>query len=313
MSATERVVEVDSHKLMQSAFRAVDKVGAPLVLPARARDTVEPGARDRAVMDGAAPHRRPRVRAHLYGMKYSHPVLASKMALELTGIPYQAHDILPGLHRIGVRLHGFRGWTVPALQIGSRKVQGTLAIMRELDRLVPSAGLFPADLERRAAVEGVERLGHDELQPLARRVFHWAGARDNAARAWIAHYVVGAPAPALAGYALKPVMSYFRRAVYEVDAAQVRADLARLSGLLDRVDEAIADGMIGGQAPNAADLQVLTSVRLLMAHEDVRPAIAPRPCGQAAQRLIPDYPRSGPDALPPVPAAFPPEWLPTAP
>ncbi len=262
--------------------------------------------------DGAEPHGGPSVRAHLYGMKHSHPVLAARMALELTGIPYQAHDILPGLHRIGVRLHGFRGWTVPALQIESRRVQGTLAIMRELDRLAPSAGLFPADVEHRAAVEWVEGFGHDELQPLARRLFRWAGARDKAARAWIARYIVGMPAPALAGYALKPVMSYFRRVVYKIDAAQVRRDLAHLSGLLDPVDEAIADGTIGGEAPNAADLQVLTSIRLLMTHEDLRPAIAPRPCGKAALRLIPDYPRSGPSALPPVPAAFPPEWLPIA-
>lgn len=166
--------------------------------------------------------------AHLYGMKHSHPVLATKLALELTGIPYQAHDILPGLHRIGVRLHGFRGWTVPALQIDSRKVQGTLAIMRELDRLAPSAGLFPADLEHRAAVEAVERFGHDELQPLARRVFQWAGARHNAARAWIARYILEVPAPTLAGYALKPLMTYFRQIVYKTDADQVRADLAHL-------------------------------------------------------------------------------------
>jgi len=260
------------------------------------------------VTDGATPH----ASAHLYGMKHSHPVLASRMALELTRIPYQAHDILPGLHRIGVRLHGFRGWTVPALRIGPRRVQGTLAIVRELDRLAPSAGLFPADAERRAAVERVERFGHDELQPLARRVFQWAGGRDHAARTWIARHVVGVPAPALAGYALKPVMSYFRRIVYKIDAAQVRADLAQLSGLLDRVDAAIADGTIGGESPNAADLQVLTSIRLLMTHEDLRPAIALRPCGEAALRLIPVYPRPGLDALPPVPAAFPPEWLPTA-
>lgn len=107
-----------------------------------------------------------------------------------------------------------------------------------------------------------------------------------------------------------PVTSCFRRIVYKFDAAQVRADPAHLSALLDRVDESIADGTIGGEAPNAADLQVLTSIRLLMAHEDLRPVVAPRQCGRAALWLIPDYPRPGPDALPGVPAAFPSEWLP---
>ena len=203
---------------------------------------------------------------------------------------------------------------MPALQIDSRKVQGTLAIMRELDRLAPSAGLFPADLEHRAAVEAVERFGHDELQPLARRVFQWAGARHNAARAWIARYILEVPAPTLAGYALKPLMSLLptNRLQDRRRPGPRRPCPPILLGLLDRVDGSIVDGTIGGDVPNAADLQVLTSIRLLMTHEDLRPAIAPRPCGKAAMRLIPDYPRSGPSALPPVPAAFPPEWLPTA-
>jgi glutathione S-transferase len=248
----------------------------------------------------------------LYGMKHSHPVLASRMALELSGIPFKARDILPGAHGIVVRARRFPAWTVPALLIEGRRVQGTLAISRELDRLAPEAGLFPRDHERRRAVEDAERFGHDELQPVARRVFRWAGMRDNAIRAWMARYVVGLPAPALAGHAFKPVMIFFARVVSKATDAQVRDDLARLPELLDRADALIEDGTIGGDAPNAADLQILTSVRLLMAHEDLRPFIAPRPSGEAALRLIPDFPRSGPDALPPVPAALPQEWLPSS-
>jgi glutathione S-transferase len=249
-------------------------------------------------------------RAHLYGMRHSHAVLASRMALELTGIEFQAYDLFPGLHGLIVRAKGFPGWTVPALQIGGRKVQGTLAIARELDRLAPDAGLFPRDRERRQAFERAERFGHDELQPIARRVFRWAGAKDNTVRAWMARYVIGAPAPTLAGYTFKPVMILFGRAISKADDTQVRRDLSRLPMLLDYVDTLIEDGTIGGDAPNAADLQILTSLRLLIAHEDLRLRIAPRPCSKAALRLIPDYPRSGADALPPVPAALPSEWLP---
>jgi glutathione S-transferase len=234
-------------------------------------------------------------RAHLYGLKHSHPVLASRMALELTEVPFEVHDLFPGLHGIIVRAKGFTAWTVPALQIDGRKVQGTLAIARELDR----------------AVEQAERFGHDELQPIARRVFGWAGAHDNAVRAWIAKEVIGAPAPNVLGYAFKPVMTFFSRVISKADDAQVRQDLARLPKLMDHADSLVSDGTIGSEAPNAADLQILTSIRLLMAHRDLRPAIAPRPCGKAALHLIPDFPRSGPDALPPVPAALPPEWLTT--
>jgi glutathione S-transferase len=250
--------------------------------------------------------------AQLYGMKHSHAVLASRMALELTGVPFRAHDLFPGLHGIFVRARGFPGWTVPAVRLDGRKVQGTLAISRELDRLAPGAGLFPADREGRRAVEEAERFGHDELQPIARRVFRWAGARHNAVRAWMAREVIGAPAPTVTGYAFKPAMMFFSRVVSKADAAQVQEDLARLPGVMDRVDALLAEGTIGGRSPNAADLQILTSIRLLMAHEDLRPAIVRRACGRAALRLIPDFPRSGPDALPPVPAALPPAWLPSA-
>lgn len=248
--------------------------------------------------------------ARLYGMKHSHPVLAARMALELTGIEFQAHDLLPGLHGIIVRTKRFPRWTVPALQLDGRKLQGTLAIARELDRLEPEAGLFPRDPEHRRLVERAERFGHDELQPLARRVFRWAGIRDNAIRTWMARYVVGVPAPALAGYAFKPVMILYGRHISMATDAQVREDLTRLPALLDYADALLDAGAIGGMAPNAADLQILSSVRLLLAHEDLRPAIAARRCGKAALRLIPDYPRSGPDALPPIPAALPSEWLP---
>jgi glutathione S-transferase len=233
-------------------------------------------------------------RVHLYGMKHSHAVLASRMALELTGIPFEPRDLFPGLHGVIVRAKGFPAWTVPALEIDGRTLQGTLAIARELDRLAPQAGLYPHDSERRDVIERAERFGHDELQPIARRIFRWAGARDNAVRAWLAREVIGAPAPALAGYAFKPVMVFFARVISKADDDQVREDLARLPALMDHVDVLVEDGLIGGAAPNAADLQILTSIRLLIAHEDLCPAIAPRPCGKAALRLIPDYPRSGP-------------------
>lgn len=80
------------------------------------------------------------MRAHIYGLKHSHPALAARMALERTGVPFVAHDLFPGLHGVVVRARGFRAWTVPALEIDGRKVQGTLAIARELDRVAPDAG-----------------------------------------------------------------------------------------------------------------------------------------------------------------------------
>jgi glutathione S-transferase len=145
---------------------------------------------------------------------------------------------------------------------------------------------------------------------VARRVFRWAGVRSNAVRAWMASEVVGLPAPAAFGLAFKPVMVLFARYLSGADDATVRTDLARLPGLLDHVDALLEASTLGGTPPNAADLQIFSSLRLLLAHSDLRPRLEHRRCARAALALLPDFPRSGPEALPPVPAALPAAWLP---
>ena len=82
---------------------------------------------------------------------------------------------------------------------------------------------------------------------------------------------------------------------------RVQQDLAELPGLLDHVDQLIDDGVIGGDQPGAADFQIATSVRMLVAMEDVGHLVAGRPCQTWARRVVPDYP-----TIPPV---FPVAWL----
>src|SRR6185503_21365147 len=69
----------------------------------------------------------------------------------------------------------------------------------------------------------------------------------------------------------------------------VRADLAGLPDKVDRVDALLADGVIGGQQLNAADFQIATSVRLLLAFDDLKPYIEGRPAAEHALRVVPDY------------------------
>ena len=45
-----------------------------------------------------------------------------------------------------------------------------------------------------------------------------------------------------------------------------RADLAALPAHLDRIDGWIADGVLGAEQPNAADLQIGSTIRLLLQH-----------------------------------------------
>src|SRR5919201_257991 len=49
-----------------------------------------------------------------------------------------------------------------------------------------------------------------------------------------------------------------------------RADLQALPEYLDRVDAWIADGVIGGDAVNAADLQIASSSRLMLTFGDMQ-------------------------------------------
>ena len=82
----------------------------------------------------------------------------------------------------------------------------------------------------------------------------------------------------------------------------VRDDIAALPGMVQRVDDWIAEGVMGDEQLNAADLQIGASLRLAMTMDDIRPAIEGRPAGELAMRAFPDYPGR-------VPPVFPADWL----
>ncbi len=66
----------------------------------------------------------------------------------------------------------------------------------------------------------------------------------------------------------------------------VRRDLDALPGLIDRVDELIEGGVIGGDERNAADFQIATSVSLLLTMDDIRPMIEGRPAERLARAIV---------------------------
>jgi glutathione S-transferase len=123
-------------------------------------------------------------------------------------------------------------------------------------------------------------------------------------RAPLRSYSTGARLGIPIGLAVKtaaPIVALSAR-FNEATDENVREDLAALPGMLDRIDAWIASGVLGGDPPNAADLQIATSLGLMMTLDDLRPAIDSRPAGQLALRIDPDYP----GRMPPV---LPSEWL----
>jgi len=239
------------------------------------------------------------VEARLYVIPGSHPSMAARLMLEAKGIPYKRTDLMPVVSKGVLKAVGFPGVTVPAMKVDGRRIQGTGEIARELDRLRPEPRLVPEDAERRAAVEEAERFGDAELQPPVRAILWWALKND---RSPLRSYSEGAKLGIPIGLALKtaaPIVALSAR-FNEATDENVRRSLAALPAMLQKVDDWIEAGVIGGEQPNIADLQIVTSLRLAMTLDDLRPAIESRPAGQLALRLVPDYPGHCPPVLPPA-------------
>jgi glutathione S-transferase len=225
--------------------------------------------------------------------------MAARLMLEAKGIPYKRTDLMPVVSKGALRLLGFPGTTVPAMKIDGKRIQGTGAIARELDRLRPEPVLVPTDPEQRAAVEEVERFGDTDLQQPVRAILWWALRRD---RSPLRSYSEGARLGIPIGLAVKtggPIVAASAR-LNQASDENVRRALAELPAMLQRIDEWIAAGVIGGEQPNIGDFQIAPSLRLAMTLDDLRPAIESRPAGQLALRLVPEYPGRTPPILPPA-------------
>jgi glutathione S-transferase len=242
------------------------------------------------------------VRAALYSVYTSHPTHAARLMLEHKGIEHRVVSLMPGTHAIAVRVRGFRYGTVPAMRLDGRRIQGTRAISRALDEAQPEPPLFPADPQRRIAVEQAELWGDDILQPVPRRIGGWVFANRPEMRTRLAREA-GLPAPRLLGAAGWPVTWYNARRVGASDTEHVRETVAILPRLLDYVEELLEEGTIGGEQRNAADFQIGTSIRLLMTFADLTPALEGRVAARFARELMPDYPTGVPAGL------LPQEWL----
>jgi glutathione S-transferase len=244
----------------------------------------------------------PRVsRATLYVIPGSHPAASARGMLEAKGIPYKRVDLLPVISRGALKLMRFPEVTIPALRIDGQRVSGSRNIARVLDRVQPEPPLFPGDPERRVLVEDAERWGDEILQGGVRRILWNAIKRDKRPLASFAEGArLGIPVSVALATAAPIIAAEVR--INGADDPAVRADLAAFGDWLDRIDGWIGDGLLGADAPNAADFQLAGSLRLAMTLDDLRPEIERRPAGELATRLIPHFPGR-------VPPVLPAEWL----
>ncbi len=243
----------------------------------------------------------------LYVVHSSHPCATVKKALELKGIPYRTVEWLIPLHPLMQRLR-FGRRTVPGLKLdGGDKISGSRAILRRLDELVADPPLLPpeADAGARAQVLAAERWGDEVLQGAVRRIV-WAALKRRPGA--IPSFQQDSQLPRLPRPVVKlvaPGVIAIERAMNRAADDAVEADLRALPARLDQIDAWIGDGVLGSATqPNAADLQIGASLRLLATIADVRPLLDGRPGGALALALFADFAGD-------VPAgALPADWLP---
>jgi glutathione S-transferase len=223
-------------------------------------------------------------------------------ALRLKSIDYDRVDLLP-MSQLIVGPLRYGGATVPGMRADGERLVGSRTIMRRLDELVPEPPLLPAPGDPAyARVLEAERWGDEVLQGVPRRILDVGFLRRPSA---IESYAGDAKLP-LPRPLLRPALPLTARMMALKNRANdeaARADLAALPGQLDRIDAWIAESLLGGERPNAADLQIGSTIRLLMSIADLRPLIASRPSGRLASYFPP---LSGE-----IPAGvLPAEWLP---
>jgi glutathione S-transferase len=222
--------------------------------------------------------------ATLFAVPASHPCAAVEAALRMKGVGYRRVDLPPPLHKPFQRAL-FGGPTVPGLRFeDGERVLGSRAILRALEARAPEPAIVSDD----PRVEEAESWGERELQPLVRRLT-WVALRRRPAA--MVSYSVDARPPVPA-----PLVRVLAPGVVRTQAAlnhahrDVEGDRAALPRHLDRIDAWIADGTLGGERPNQADLQIGSSLRLALTLDEHAPAIDARPAGALARRWFPDYP-----------------------
>jgi glutathione S-transferase len=247
--------------------------------------------------------------ARLYVIPGSHPCRTGMLLLEHKQIPYRRVELVPGFHSVAVKLLGFpaearrthqmgegehkriaradRLGTVPALRYDGERVQTCRAIARFLEDVQPDPPLFPADPERREAVEEAELWGDEVLQMRARRLVLAAAVRNDGTMRDDGETGRLGRLLFKSRRVRKRAVPMIGRHIWEADDRAEREMLAELPALLDRVDAWIEGGVLNGEHLYAADYMIASSLALLTYRTDVEPEIASRPAAGLVDRVLP--------------------------
>jgi glutathione S-transferase len=210
--------------------------------------------------------------------------MTAREALRRKGLAFEEVDLAMGRHNEQMEeLYGEGNRTVPGLMVDGEPVHGSRAILERLEAIAPDPPLYPAG--RAVAVREAEAWADGELQDLGRRL-PWAALnfRPEALGTFGGGEPLDGPGT---DYAMKFVRATWK--YHGISAERLVADLAGLPEKLDRIDAYAVDGVLGGDEPTAADLQIGATIRVLFVVEDLHPLLDDRPAGEIAHRWFPDY------------------------
>lgn len=235
----------------------------------------------------------------LHAVPPSHPCMTVAAALELKGLAFERIDF-PHTERLErmQEIYGEGSSTVPGALIDGEPVHGSRAILARLEQLAPEPTLFPSEEVREA-----ERWGDEQLQDLG-RCLPWGAMhfRPESMGTFAAPGAAPLDGPGT-DFAIKFVRATWR--YHRITAARLHDDLAGLPAKVEQIERLAESGVIGGEQPNAADLQIGATIRVLLPIADLRPLLQGTAGERIAMRWFPEYPGE-------VPAgAYPAGWAPS--
>jgi glutathione S-transferase len=220
----------------------------------------------------------------LHVLPFSHPCKTVEAALRFKQLDYERIELAPGPHNGEMeQIYGAGHRTVPGMLIDDEPVHGSRPILERLERVAPDPPLYPEAIAD--AVRDAEHWGDVELQDLGRRL-PW-GALHFRPEATSTFGGGEALDPAGTDFAMRYVHAAWK--YHGISCERLAADLAGLPEKIDHVDGLVEQGIVDGESPNAADLQIGATLRVLLTVGDVRPLIEGRPAERVARRWFPDY------------------------